>query len=134
MKICRCCICKKDFWARNCNAKYCSDECRKAGNKINQAKGETRARYLMETYHSNTLDKTIQEAHEKGVSYGELQADKYKKLVTARKPKTRIEQMVEAQHSSDWEYRKQQFDEIVAQHEVGEWENQNIIGTESSKD
>jgi len=132
MKICKCYICKKEFEARNINTKYCSKECKKAGEKLNRAKGDARSRYLMELYHSNTLDGTIQEAFDKGVSYGQLQAERYKKLVTVNNPKPNPKKRV--QPSISYEYRKQQFDEIVAQQEVGEWENQNTIGTELSKD
>ena len=133
MIVVKCGICKKEFWARGRNNKYCSDECRKKASKISNTKGATHMAHVMDTYKTGFLALREKEAREHGLSYGHYQAQRQSEHVRVeRKPKSRIEQMVERQHSTEYEFRKQQFNEIVAQvEEIGEkWENQSTIGTE----
>ena len=78
-KIGICKICGKEF-VKVGQEQICSDECRKESYKAYKQK-YNRARYkkqkLKEREKESNLDKKIAEANSRGISYGELQAEKF---------------------------------------------------------
>lgn len=77
VKICK--WCGKEFISTG-KKQICSDECRKESYKDYKQR-YNRARYqkqrLKEREKESNLDKKIAEANRRGISYGELQAEKF---------------------------------------------------------
>lgn len=85
VKICK--WCGKEFISTG-KEQICSDECRKESYKSYKQR-YNRARYqkqrLKEREKESNLDKKIAEANQRGISYGELQAEKYIASIRERK-------------------------------------------------
>ena len=85
VKICK--WCGKEFISTG-KKQICSDECRKESYKVYKQK-YNRARYqkkkLKEREKESNLDEKIEEANRRGISYGQLQAEKYIASIRERK-------------------------------------------------
>ncbi len=70
-----CDLCGEKFISYRSNIKYCSDACRKEANLINNRRNkEERKGEYKPTQMTTTLDETIRQAREAGMSYGQYVA------------------------------------------------------------
>ena len=80
-----CRICGKTFEATQASSRYCSDECRREGNRISSRLRKQKAK--MRIYPNRELLDMAKEASKRGLSYGEYVA----KLSANRREATELE-------------------------------------------
>lgn len=81
----KCVICGTKFTAGNYNAMYCCDECRKIAIKRNDERRNEKRKAIRHMENAigkdSKLDKRLEEAREKGLSYAELQKQKTLQMI-----------------------------------------------------